>query len=131
MYEAATKWRHLPVYAGGKEIGKQGQAAGGDSRSYMDLALHNQAHFGQETQEKESIEIKVRNNKFAELARGKQGNLASGSEEAWMNGHARARKLAKEAYDLKYAKKGSADRKRAESDDYGHETARACSTQNK
>lgn len=122
MYEAATKWRHLPVYAAGKEIGKQGQAAGGDSRSYLDLALHNQAHFGQETQDKESIEVKVRNNKFAELARGKQGNLAGGSEEAWMNGHARARKLAKEAFDMKHAKKGSADRKRAETDDYGHET---------
>lgn len=121
-YEAATKWRHMPVYAAGKEIGKQGQAAGGDSRSYMDLALHNQAHFGQETQEKNAIEVKVRNNKFAELARGKQGNLANGSEEAWMNGHARARQLAKEAYDLRHAKKGSAELKRAQSDDYGHET---------
>jgi len=128
-YEQATAWRAHPVYAAGKQIATDGEASGGDTASYMGLARGtgphargNEAHFGQETKSRNELEVQVKTGDMAALAKGPQGNAADGNERAWINGHAKALLLAREAFALG----GGGDAKeqaKATADRYGHETA--------
>ncbi len=107
MYEQATMWRSQRVYAPEflGDLGPAGAATEGDTKDYKALALDNKAHFGQSTASAKRFEIVVRQGKrggsLSDLAKGPQGNAASGNEEAWLGGHARALLLAKESYDLR------------------------------
>jgi Domain of unknown function (DUF4157) len=121
-YEKATAWRAHPVYVAGKEIATEGQAGGGDKDTYIGLARHNEAHYGQDTKSRTQLEVQVQTGDIAALAKGPQGNAADGNERAWIDGHARALLLAREAFALG----GGGDAKeqaRATADRYGHETA--------
>jgi hypothetical protein len=121
-YEKATAWRAHPVYAAGKQIGTDAEATGGDKDSYVGLAKHNEAHYAQETKSRTQLEVEVQKGDIAGLAKGPQGNEADGSERAWIDGHAKALLLAREAFALG----GGGDAKeqaRATADRYGHETA--------
>jgi len=84
--------------AAGKTVGTESEATGGDSASYIGLALHDEAHFGQDTQQKQQLEVTVNAGNLEALSAGPQGNNAKGNERAWMDGHARALLLAREAY---------------------------------
>ncbi|HWU91298.1 MAG TPA: DUF4157 domain-containing protein [Kofleriaceae bacterium] len=123
LYEKATAWRGQPVYGAGKELGKAADATGGDSSSYTDLALHNEAHFGQGTDLKQAIEERL-TVALPETVKGlsewKQGNAQSGNEMAWLAGHSRALILAREAHDIKHGT--AAQKHKAQRDHYGHET---------
>jgi hypothetical protein len=123
QWEDTTAWRSQPVFGGGADLGPEASATGGDTSSYIGLALKNQAHFGQDTAQANQIEIQVRAGDIDTMARGPQGNFASGNEQAWMNGHARALVLAREAHALKNASGGppTAEQNRATLDKYGHE----------
>ncbi len=107
MYEQATAWRSRHVYAPQwlADLGPAGAATEGDTKDYKALALDNTAHFGQSTASAKRFEIVVRKGlkggSLSDLAKGPHGNEASGNEEAWLGGHARALLLAKESYDLK------------------------------
>lgn len=123
LYDQATAWRGQPVYGAGKELGKAGEATGGDQAGYVDLALHNEAHFGQGTEMKQIIEERLTvatPETVKGLAETKQGNAQSGNEMAWLAGHARALVLAKEAYDIAHGT--PAQQHKAQRDRYGHET---------
>ena len=124
QWEAATSWRGHKVYSDGHELGQEATATGGDTASYLGLALDNRAHFGQDTEQKIALEVQVRSGDLGALARGPQGNFAQGNEQAWMAGHARALTLAQEAHALKAPESSglmTPDRVRALSDPYGHE----------
>jgi hypothetical protein len=121
FWQKATEWREHPVYGAGEKVGVEGEAAGGDTKSYNELALHNEAHFGQETKEKRALEVKVKAGNLDALAAGPQGNFAKGNEEAWMDGHARALLLAREAHTLRSGNATKGERERARDDQYGHE----------
>ncbi|MDB4959145.1 MAG: hypothetical protein JWO36_6714 [Myxococcales bacterium] len=123
LYNDATSWRSQPVYGGGRDFGPQGQATGGDDKSYYDLALRNEAHFGQQTKGKRELEVNVHAGKLDALATGPQGNSASGNEQAWMDGHARALLLAREAFAMKDANgvPKTPEQIHAVMDSYGHE----------
>jgi hypothetical protein len=121
-YENATAWRAHPVYAAGKQIATEGEATGSDTASYMGLALRNEAHFAQDTRSRTQLEVQVKSGDLEALAEGPQGNAAEGSERAWIDGHAKALLLAREAFALG----GGGDAKeqaKAAADRYGHETA--------
>lgn len=121
-YENATAWRAHPVYAAGKQIGTEAEASGGDTATYVGLAKHNEAHYGQETKSRTQLEVQVQTGDLAALANGPQGNAADGNERAWIDGHARALLLAREAFALG----GGGDAKEqagAAANHYGHETA--------
>ena len=124
LYDEATSWRSKPVYAAGKDLGPQASATGGDTSSYIDLALHNQAHFGEETHAKDTLEVQVHAGNLGALAAGPHGNFADGNEQAWMNGHARALLLAREAFAMQGAHDGipkTPEQIRATMNPYGHE----------
>ncbi|HEY4239977.1 MAG TPA: hypothetical protein VGM88_09190 [Kofleriaceae bacterium] len=121
-YEKATAWRGQPVYVAGEQIAVQGDATGGDTSSYLNLALDNRAHFGQDTTQKHDVEVQVNAGNLAQLSAGPQGNAAKGNEQAWIDGHARALQLAREAYVLKQSAP-SAEKAAAQTDHYGHEDA--------
>lgn len=121
-YQKATAWREHPVYAAGKQIALEADATGGDNAGYLGLAKHNDAHFGQDTRSRTELEVKVQTGDIEALAKGPQGNAADGNERAWIDGHARALLLAREAFALG----GGGDAReqaRARADRYGHETA--------
>jgi hypothetical protein len=123
LYDQATAWRGQPVYGAGKELGKQADATGGDASSYVELALHNEAHFGQGTEMKHAIEERLTvamPETVDALAKAKQGNAQSGNEMAWLAGHARALILAREAHDIAHGT--AAQKHKAQRDHYGHET---------
>lgn len=123
LYDQATAWRGQPVYGAGKELGKAADATGGDTSSYVDLALHNEAHFGQNTDLKQAFEARL-TVALPETVKGlsewKQGNAQSGNELAWLTGHSRALILAREAYDIDHGT--AAQKHKAQRDHYGHET---------
>ncbi len=127
QWEAATSWRSKPVYGAGKDLGPEAAATGGDSKSYVGLALKNQAHFGEETGSKQQLEVKVQAGNLEAIAAEPQGNYAGGNERAWMSGHARALVLARESYVLKSASAPASitsamEQAAAMTDNYGHET---------
>lgn len=115
-WEAATAWRARPVYAAGRKLGVEGDASGSDRADFTGLALENHAHFGEDTADKQALEIEVRTGNLDALAQGPQGNFARGNEQAWMDGHARALVLAREAHALSAQPVASISA-------YGHETA--------
>jgi len=126
QWEAATAWRGQQVYFDGHDLGPQGSATGGDTASYLGLALDNRAHFGQDTAQKDALEVQVKTGNLETVAAGPQGNYASGNEAAWMSGHARALLLAKEAHELKGAPvigPPTLGQANAAQDTYGHEAA--------
>ena len=126
-WEAATSWRSKPVYGAGKDLGPEAAATGGDTNSYVGLALHNQAHFGEETGSKQKLEVQVQAGNLEAIAAGPRGNYAAGNERAWMSGHARALLLARESYALKTASAPASitspmEQGAAMTDNYGRET---------
>lgn len=126
QWAATTAWRALPVYDKGQKVGQWGEAAGGDTAGYIGLALKNQAHFGQDTGEKNQLEIQVNAGNLDGIASGPQGNFTTGNEAGWMGGHARALRLAQEAHalnaDIGPGGVPTAGQTRAMADHYGHET---------
>jgi len=123
LYDKATAWRGQPVYGAGKELGKAGEATGGDTKGYVDLALGNHAHFGQSTDLKNAFEERLTvalPETVKSLAEWKQGNAQSGNELAWLTGHSRALILAREAFHIDHGT--AAQKRKAQGDHYGHET---------
>lgn len=123
LYDQATAWRGQPVYGAGKDLGRAAEATGGDTAGYVELALHNEAHFGQDTEIKQAIEQRLTvatPETVKGLAETKQGNAQSGNEMAWLAGHARALILAREAYDIDHGT--AAQKHKAQRDHYGRET---------
>lgn len=120
-YEAATAWRKERVYAAGKDIGAKAEAAGGDDASYTDLALGNHAHFGQATAQEPTLSVRIAGGGIDAMSQGAKGNAARGNHEAWLQGHAKALVLAREAHVLK-ASPTAIVALDAENDRYGHES---------